>query len=143
LLFASNFIWPCTGASLINRRYAEKLISLHYKDGKFDFSKKICNYKWSGVGGKSYEGLGMPNITGDYFLGHNGKTYCLPLISVNQNFGSYSQNISRKKERVDLEFSYKAYRKWWTELRDEYTLEEFFTYGKPNDRVILPREINK
>jgi hypothetical protein len=133
----------CTGASLINRRYAEKLISLHYKDGKFDFSKKICNYKWSGVGGKSYEGLGMPNITGDYFLGHNGKTYCLPLISVNQNFGSYSQNISRKKERVDLEFSYKAYRKWWTELRDEYTLEEFFTYGKPNDRVILPREINK
>ena len=29
------------GASLINRKYVEKLLSLHYKDGKFDLSKKI------------------------------------------------------------------------------------------------------
>jgi hypothetical protein len=123
-----------TGASLINRRYAEKIIILHYKDGKFDLSQKICNHKWS------YGGLGMPNFTTDYFLGHNGKTYCLPLISVNQNLGSWAQSIDRKKERVDLEFSYKAYQKWWTKLRDQYTLEEFFTYGKPNDRIITPKE---
>jgi tRNA uridine 5-carboxymethylaminomethyl modification enzyme len=44
----------------------------------------------------------MPNFTTDYFLGHNGKTYCLPLISVNQNLGSWAQSIDRKKERVDL-----------------------------------------
>ena len=130
-----------TGASLINRRYAEKIISLHYKVGKFDLSQKICNYKWSNRAINTYCGLGMPNFTTDYFLGHNGKTYCMPLISVNQNFGSWAQNICRKKERIDLEFSYKAYQKWWTELRDEYTLEEFFTYGKPNDRIIIPREL--
>jgi hypothetical protein len=130
-----------TGASLINRRYAEKIISLHYKEGKFDLSQKICNYKWSNRAINSYSGLGMPNFTTDYFLGHNGKTYCMPLISVNQDFGSWAQNICRKKERIDLEFSYKAYQKWWTELRDEYTLEEFFTYGKPNDRIIIPREL--
>ena len=124
-----------TGASLVNRRYVEKIISLHYKEGKFDLSQKICNYKWS-------SGLGMPNFTVDYFLGHNGKTYCLPLISVNEDFGSYAQNICRKEERkYDLGFSRKAYRKWWTELRDEYTLKEFFTYGKPNDRIIIPREL--
>jgi hypothetical protein len=123
------------GASLINRRYAEKLISLHYKDGKFDLSKKIGNYKWSKI-----ETM-YPNFTVDYFLGHNGKTYCIPLISINQNFGSYAQNICRKDERLDLQFSYKAYQKWWTELRDEYTLEDFFTYGKPNDRIITPREL--
>ncbi len=130
-----------TGASLINRRYAEKIISLHYKEGKFDLSQKICNYKWSNRSINSYSGLGMPNFTTDYFLGHNGKTYCMPLISVNRDFGSWAQNICRKKERIDLEFSYKAYQKWWTELRDEYTLEEFFTYGKPNDRIIIPREL--
>ena len=129
-----------TGASLINRRYAEKIISLHYKEGKFDLSQKICNYKWSNRAINSYSGLGMPNFTTDYFLGHNGKTYCMPLISVNQDFGSWAQNICRKKERIDLEFSYKAYQKWWTKLRDEYTLEEFFTYGKPNDRIIIPKE---
>ena len=131
-----------TGAALITRRYAEKIVSLHYKNGKFDLSQKICNYKWSKMGGKSYLGLGMPNFTTDYFLGHNGKTYCLPLISVNEDFGSYAENICRKEERkYDLGFSRKAYRKWWTELRDEYTLEEFFTYGKPNDRIIIPREL--
>jgi hypothetical protein len=130
-----------TGASLINRRYAEKIISIHYKEGKFDLSQKICNYKWLPGGINTCGGLGMPNFTVDYFLGHNGKTYCMPLISVNQDFGSWAQNICRKKERIDLEFSYKAYQKWWTELRDEYTLEEFFTYGKLNDRIITPKEL--
>lgn len=127
-----------TGASLINRRYAEKIISLHYKEGKFDLSQKICNYKWSN---KSTGGLGMPNFTTDYFLGHCGKTYCLPLISINPELGSWAQNIWRKKERTDLDLSYRAYKKWWTELRDEYTLEEFFTYGKPNDRIITLKEL--
>jgi len=122
----------CVGASLINRRYAEKLMSLHYKDGKFDLSQKISNHQWSMA----------PNVTLDYFLGHNGKTYCLPLISINQDLGSYAENICRKDERIDLEFSYRAYKKWWTELRDDYTLEEFFTYGKPNDRIIIPRELD-
>ena len=131
----------CTGASLINRRYAEKIVSLHYKEGKFDLSQKICNYKWSKVGGKSYSGLGQPNLTIDYFLGHNGKTYCLPLIVQNPSFGSWAKDIDRKKERIDLTFSHKAYIKWWKELRDEYTLEDFFTYGKPNDRIITPKEL--
>jgi hypothetical protein len=124
----------CTGASLINRRYAEKIMHLHYIDGKFDLSQKISNWKWS------KRGLGMPNFTTDYFLGHNGKTYCMPLITVNCDIGSYAQNILRKPERPDLVFTRKAYKKWWTTLRDRYTLDEFFTYGKPNDRVITSRE---
>jgi hypothetical protein len=149
--FENERIIPCflhpilsghsTGASMINRRYAEKIVSLHYKDGKFDLSQKIANYKWSNKAITSHHGLGMPNFTTDYFLGHNGKTYCIPLISVNQNIGSWAQNIPRKKERVDLVFSYKAYKKWWTELRDEHTLEEFFIYGKPHDRIIGPKEV--
>jgi len=118
------------GASLINRRHAEKLMSLHYKDGKFDLSQTIGNVQW----------LMSPNLTVDYFLGHSGNTYCLPLFSVNQNFGSYAENVDRREERSDLEFSYKACKKWWTELRDQYTLDDFFTYGKPNDRIILPSE---
>ena len=148
--FENENIVPCflhpilsghdTGASLINRRYAEKIISLHYKEGKFDLSQKICNYKWSPNGIEYYKILGMPNFTTDYFLGHNGKTYCMPLISVNNEIGSYSKNILRKKERPDLEHSRKAYKKWWSFLRDQYTLEDFFMYGKPNDRFITKNE---
>ena len=142
--FENPSLFPCflhpilpghgIGGCMINRRYAEKIISLHYKDGKFDLSKKICNYNWSGI-----ETTNL-NLTMDYILCHNGNTYCLPLFSVNQSFGSYAQNICRKSERGDLDFSYKACKKWWTQLRDGYTLEDFFTYGKPNDRIILPSE---
>lgn len=142
--FENSHIVPCylhpilsghgTGASLINRPYAEKLIRLLYVDGKFNLSRKIGTWKWS------KKGLGMPNFTTDYFLGHSGKTYCLPLIAINPDIGSYPQNILRQDSRPDMIFVRKAYKKWWTKLRDEYTLEEFFTYGKPNDRVITPRE---
>jgi hypothetical protein len=150
LSFENNSTIPCflhpiisghgTGASLINRRYAEKIIQLHYKDGKFDLSKKISNYKYNFCGSKDRELFGTPNLTVDYFFGHNGKTYCTPLISVNNNLGSYDCNISRKDEREDLSFTRKAYKKWWTRLRDRYTLEDFFTYGKPNDRIITKKE---
>ena len=49
--------------------------------------------------------------------------------------GSYEENYVRD-DRQDLYFTRKAYWKWWTELRDEYTLKDFFSYGKPNDRYI-------
>jgi hypothetical protein len=129
-----------TGASLINRRYAKKLMDLHYEDGKFDLSKTICNYKWSPIGYGFYKGMGSPNVTGDYFLGHCGRTYCIPLITINKDIGSYAHNVPREKDRLDLNFSRKAYKKWWMTLRDSYTLEEFFTYGKSNDRIITPLE---
>jgi hypothetical protein len=137
--FENGTIIPCylhpiisghgTGGSLINRRYAEKLVSVYYNDGKYDFSQKISNAKWTP----------LPNLTVDYFLGHSGKTYCIPLISVNSNLGSYSKNILRQ-DRQDLTFTRKAYNKWWKKLRDTYTLEEFFTYGKWNDRIISTKE---
>ena len=139
--FENGNIYPCylhpiisghgTGGSLINRRYAEKLISLYYKDGKFDFSKKICNSKF----------LGNSNITMDYISGHSGKTYCIPLFDVNPRIGSYAKNILRS-DRDDLLFSYKACKKWWTKLRDVYTLEEFFTYGKWNDKAITSKNLD-
>jgi hypothetical protein len=139
LSFENGNIIPCylhpiisghgTGASLINRNYAEKLLRLYYVDGKYDFSKKICNSKC----------LNDPNITVDYFLGHSGKTYCIPLISINRHIGSYAEKFLRQ-DCPDWEFTNKAYNKWWKKLRDAYTLEEFFTYGKYNDRIITRNE---
>ena len=139
--FENGTVYPCylhpiisghgTGGSLINRRYAEKLMSLLYKDGKFDLSKKRCNSKF----------LGDSNIATDYLTGHSGKTYCIPLFAVNPWIGSYAKNILRPN-RGDLLFSYKACKKWWTKLRDVYTLEEFFTYGKWNDKAITSKNLD-
>jgi hypothetical protein len=140
--FENEKIIPCylhpilsghdSGAALIRRSYAEKLIRLFCVDGKYNLAHKISNWKWS-------IGLDIPNVTIDYFLIHSGRTYSMPLISVNPDIGSYSVNYVRS-DRPDLVLARKAYKKWWTVLRDDYTLEEFFMYGKPNDRVITPRE---
>lgn len=144
LSFENHKIIPCylhpicsghsTGASLIKRSYAEKLIGLLFTDGKYNLSQKMSNWFRS-------TGLGIPNLTGDYFLGHCGRTYCVPLISTNPEFGSYSMNYKRN-DRPDLTFTRQAYDKWWSKLRDKFTLEEFFMFGKPNDCVITIQNIN-
>jgi hypothetical protein len=136
--FENDLVIPChlhpiepghgAGAFLINRRYAEKLMHLYRKDGKWDLSKKCRNLNW----------MRTPNITVDYLIGHGGKTYCIPLISVNPNIGSYSTNFLRT-DRQDLIFTRKAYNKWWKELRDYCSIKKFFTYGHSSD-IILRRQ---
>ena len=48
--------------------------------------------------------LDMPNRTIDYFLCHAGRTYSIPLISLNPGMGSYSKNIKRN-DRPDLDLA--------------------------------------
>ena len=97
-------------------------------DGKYNFYQHLGNWWWR-------DAVRIPHVSADYFLCQNGKTYSMPLITVRQDIGSYEVNVVRR-DRQDLYFTRKAYWKWWTELRDEYTLEEFFSYGKTNDRYI-------
>ena len=118
----------CTGPCMINRPYAEKLLRLHTVDGKFNFYHHNGNWWWR-------DAMRLPGSTVDYFICQNGRTYSIPLITVDEEMGSYEENYVRS-DRKDLYFTRKAYWKWWTEQRDEYTLKDFFTYGKPNDRYI-------
>lgn len=116
-----SFNGPC----MINRRYAQKLIDLHFKDNKFIFKHKVNDYEYVLEGG---------NATIDYFLSHNGRTYCLPLLSVNNDFGSCEWNVPRPNP-----FSFACrdlYYDFWINGRDKFTLEDFFTYGKPNDHLM-------
>jgi hypothetical protein len=122
-----------TGPCMINRPYAEKLIRLHCVDEKYNLYHNISNWWWK-------RGLKLPTVTVDYFLCHNGRTYSIPLITVNEELGSYEENYVRT-DRKDLTFTRKAYKKWWTELRDEYTLDEFFSFGKPNDKFIKKSDV--
>ena len=39
-------------------------------------------------------------------------------------------------------FAEKAYTLWWTKLRDNYTLDEFFTYSKSNDLFLTAYNIS-
>lgn len=92
------------GPSLINRNYAEKLVSLHFVDDKVNFFHKISNCHWK------WDSSGVPL---NYFLTHCGRTYAVPIIIDND-----CNELTRY-----------AYDKWWKEW-DESKKRNFFTYGK-------------
>jgi hypothetical protein len=114
------------GACMINRRYAEKLISIHYNnEGKIILNKNT---------NRPHEMMMGNTIDIDYFMCENGKTYCIPLITCNNDFGSYENNI-----HIDRPWCVKSrelYYEWWTTERDNFTLRDFFTYGKGYDKLM-------
>jgi hypothetical protein len=155
LSFENNAAIPCflhailqghsMGAALINRKYVEKIIRVMTTDGKFDLTKKICNYSRTQMGNHSSlqnNKWRHPNMSFDYIMGHCGKTYCLPLIVQSNTIGSYSQNIIRTEDFPALHFTNRAVKLWWTKFRDKFSLEDFFMYGKPNDFCITSKNID-
>ena len=115
------------GPCLINRDYAKKLIKLHYIDGKFKL-----NIKFNDVRYKKIYGLV------DSFISGGGKSYAIPLITNNPDLGSdYDLSGAPRawfKECRDL------YYKWWQEEHHKFTLDEFFTFGKSSD-FLMVREV--
>lgn len=117
-----SYFGPC----LLNRKYVEKLVHLHYRNGRFLFDQQVNNYQLLIEGGST---------TVDYFVAENGRTYCVPLITVNNDLGSYENNLPHY-----LEHHVKCreiYYDWWQNERDNFSIEEFFVYGKPNDDMMI------
>lgn len=154
--FENNDTIPCflnpslpdhaMGPALLNRNYVEKIIRVTSTDNKFDLTKKVCNYKRTQMGSHSSlqnNKWRQPNISIDYIMGHCGKTYALPLIVQSNTIGSYSYNLLRKDDFPSLHFTHRAVKLWWTKLRDRFSLEDFFMYGKPNDFYITSKNIDQ
>lgn len=110
------------GACMITRSHAEKIIRLHYKNGKFDLNMKTSDLLYINDGSSACV---------DYFICSTGRTYCIPLITCNVDLGTGENNILNYIDYHDE--SRKLYYWWWETQRDKYTLDEFFTYNKPND----------
>jgi hypothetical protein len=117
------------GPILINRNYAKKLISLYYSKGKYNFIKKTNRMDLQTILKSRFVVVDV-----DDFLGFSGKVYQLPLFSQNPELDD-PPRLHHIKSR-------KAYLIWWTQMRDKFTLDDFFTYGKSYDgKMIL--ELNK
>jgi hypothetical protein len=108
------------GPVLITRNYAEKILNLHMVGEKYCLDKFVSDYTFKNC-----------SVTVDYFIGHTGKTYCIPLITTNTDLGSTEYNVLI--DRTHHELCKKYYYWWWIEKKNEFTLDEFFTYGKVND----------
>ncbi len=129
------------GPLLIKRSYAKKLLSLYYIKEKYNFVKKVNRVSKSNSiePGRIYTSLsnqwstdGDGRITVldvDEFLGHNGKVYQIPLFSQNP--------MLEDPPKPHHILSNKIHEYWWTTMKDKFTLEDFFTYGKLNDSKMI------
>lgn len=104
------------GPILINRHFAQKLINLHYVKDKYMLIRKYGTYPFNS---------GYRVVSLDGFIPFLGKTYQLPLITQNP----YLDKVPKKHHFICRDLYYW----WWKNKRDEFTLDEFFSYGKQND----------
>jgi hypothetical protein len=118
---ASTYFGPC----MINRNYAKKILNLHYQDNKVNLltktNLKIYKDKQDG-------------ITPDYFICGNGKTYCIPLITCNNDLLSLENSTLYYRDWHVKSRNF--YYEWWMYERDNFSLDDFFTYGKPYDSLM-------
>jgi hypothetical protein len=112
------------GPILINRTYAKKLISLYYFEGKYDFIKKTNRMDLDIIINTRFVVVDV-----DDFLGFSGKVYQLPLFTQNPELD--------KPPKLHHIKSKKAHLFWWTQMRDKFTLNDFFTYGKSYDGAMI------
>lgn len=122
------------GPCLLNRDYIQKLLNLHCVGEKYKFDLPIANVLWRNR-------RGYKNAAGsiDYFMCQSGNTYSIPLIAMNPYFDNwYHEGTWIPKSYFQM--CYDCYYDWWKYDRDRFTLDDFFTYGKPND-ILMQRRI--
>ena len=124
-LFISFFLHPKSNLSafgpvMINRWYAKKLLKIHSRNGKYMFINRFG-------GTQGYRCLGI-----DQFFGFVGKTYQMPLITT-------LPLLDAKPKRHHF-LCRDLYYEWWTKERDNFTLDQFFSYGDDSD-VLMTKEV--
>lgn len=122
------------GPVLLRRSFVEKLLDLHCVGDQYKLVNTVANAAWNRQADVAGSG------TVDYFMVHTGRTYCLPLITINANFGSFENNsIIQKFYRSEGDILARNTQYfWWQHERDRFTLDEFFTYGtRKHDSMVL------
>lgn len=114
-------------AYLINRRYVEKLIKMHYIDGKFVF------YNNYGYGDK------WPKYhyqSPDFVPYEIGTTYTFPLFITNSEFGSDCDEYNGERNYTARKSDYVTV-KWWKNYANRYSVNELFSID-----TLKRRELN-
>ena len=136
------------GATLMSRHYAEKLLDLHYINGKYKFDYTIANSVYMNRDSGIHDGMSYDQTSGspDYFIAQSGNCYSIPMIPIVPYFSGVSDHGGKSdgswQPRPSFLKCYKAYVEWWTQDRDNFTIDEFFTYGKDTD-ILMQRDISQ
>ena len=112
------------GPVILQRDYVEKILDLHSSGDKWKFLGNIGDSKFNSTA-----------ATVDYFIGHTGRTYSIPLITTNDKLTSGENSVTIN--RIHHTKSRNAYYHWWAKEHKKFSLDEFFTYGKENDHKMV------
>lgn len=110
------------GPILINRHFAQKLINLHYVRDKYMLIRKYGIHPFN----TRYRVVSL-----DTFIPFLGVTYQLPLITQNP----YLDKVPKRHHFLCRDIYYD----WWQNKRDNFSLDDFFSYGKENDFEMVER----
>lgn len=116
------------GMTLITRRYAEKLVKLHYVNDEYKFHHKISNLLW-----KTSDNFVSPH----YFLNQNGNGYSIPMFPRNPDLVE-----DKYFTKQSFQIHRKLYSLWWKKFRNIRTLQEFFCYSTQSDLFLKLTEEN-
>ena len=112
------------GPVILQRDYVEKIVDMHVDGDKWNFERVVGDSKF-----------GQSCGTVDYFIGHSGRTYCIPLITTNDSMTSGENGVMIG--RTHHKNSRRAYYHWWMREHNKHSLDDFFTYGKVNDHKMI------
>lgn len=113
------------GAMMLNRNYIQKILNIAYT-----FDNKLSTKNQKNIHPSAGPPLLKFQCSPDTLIGGTGMTYRIPLVTMNQKF--YREEFYDKSQVHHFETE-RAVKEWWKNKRDEFSLEEFFTYGKPSD----------
>lgn len=114
--------WTGYGPVLINRHFAQKLINLHYVKEKYMLIRKYGPHPFD---------TGYRVVSLDEHIPWLGRTYQIPLITQNP----YLDVVPKKHHFLCRDIYYD----WWQNKRDNFTLDDFFSYSKEHDHKMIER----
>ena len=112
----------CCGCYLINKSFAEKVKRIMFIDGKYKLKLNDCSY------GSKFFPIVCENLL------DIGVTYSIPLFHM-KDYNSEHRSDG-KFGPVEINSS-KLIVDWWKNYHHKFSLDDFFTYGKPNDHKMI------
>lgn len=106
---------------LINRHYAEKVMRLHKFENGYRLVNQIADVRYEEISSHI-----------DYLIFETGKTYSLPVFTVNTSFNSNQREGLHPRDQPCRDVIYH----FWKNESKNFDLYDFFHYHKPNDGLM-------
>jgi GR25 family glycosyltransferase involved in LPS biosynthesis len=124
------------GAMMLRRSYVKKLLKIMRNKSNKLITKHVMGF---GLDAPT-PSLNRLSCTVDTCIGGTGVTYRIPLFTMNYDFFRSEQLLIDSQHHQLL--SEKIIKNWWKYERDNFSLADFFTYGKPYDNLMV-KEVNE